>query len=88
MKSIKSIATALLFGAVLSLAACGSGSEHSHEHGTEASMEGHGDDARFTSAYVCPMHCEGSGSAEEGKCPVCGMAYITKADHDKKSHSH
>lgn len=30
----------------------------------------------YTSAYVCPMHCEGSGSAEPGTCPVCGMDYV------------
>lgn len=30
----------------------------------------------YTSAYVCPMHCKGSGSAEAGKCPVCGMDYV------------
>lgn len=30
----------------------------------------------YTSAWVCPMHCEGSGSAEPGKCPVCNMDYI------------
>jgi rubrerythrin len=26
-----------------------------------------------TSAYVCPMGCENSGSDKPGKCPVCGM---------------
>ncbi|HHG84171.1 MAG TPA: hypothetical protein ENJ82_05415, partial [Bacteroidetes bacterium] len=25
----------------------------------------------YTSAFVCPMHCEGSGSDVAGKCPVC-----------------
>ncbi len=30
----------------------------------------------YTSKYVCPMHCEGSGSDNEGKCPACGMAYV------------
>jgi hypothetical protein len=30
----------------------------------------------YTSAYICPMHCEGSGSDEAGKCPVCGMDYV------------
>ena len=29
-----------------------------------------------TSTYVCPMHCEGSGSETEGTCPVCGMDYV------------
>lgn len=30
----------------------------------------------YTSAYICPMHCEGSGSDTAGSCPVCGMDYI------------
>ena len=35
----------------------------------------------YTSAYVCPMHCDGSGSDSAGQCPVCGMDYIK---NDKK----
>jgi hypothetical protein len=46
----------------------GSASEESQE------MEQQGPE--YTSAYICPMHCEGSGSAEPGKCPVCGMDYV------------
>lgn len=30
----------------------------------------------YTSAYVCPMHCEGSGSDTAGLCPVCGMDLV------------
>jgi len=30
----------------------------------------------YTSVYVCPMHCDGSGSKTEGTCPVCGMDYV------------
>lgn len=30
----------------------------------------------YTAAYICPMHCEGSGSTQEGVCPVCGMDYV------------
>lgn len=29
----------------------------------------------YTSAYICPMHCPGSGSSEPGTCPTCGMEY-------------
>jgi hypothetical protein len=42
----------------------------------------------YTSAYVCPMHCEGSGSAEPGKCPVCGMDYVVNEDHKEDGHGH
>ncbi len=45
----------------------------------------------YTSAYVCPMHCEGSGSAEPGKCPKCGMDYVKNEDamgdgHEEHNH--
>ncbi|MDH3650511.1 MAG: hypothetical protein OEQ53_12570 [Saprospiraceae bacterium] len=45
----------------------------------------------YTSAYVCPMHCKGSGSETEGKCPVCDMAYVANPDHaahDGDGHDH
>ena len=69
--------------------------EHSHDtHAEEAGehdhSEGgaHGEGAAFTSAYVCPMHCETSGSDKAGECPVCGMDYVTLADHTKDGHTH
>lgn len=34
----------------------------------------------YTSDYVCPMHCEGSGSDKPGECPVCGMDYVKNDD--------
>ncbi|MEW2921603.1 heavy metal-binding domain-containing protein [Muricauda sp. ANG21] len=40
----------------------------------------------YTSKYVCPMYCEGSGSDEEGKCPVCGMTYVLNEDFKKDGH--
>ncbi len=49
----------------------------------------------YTSAYVCPMHCEGSGSAQPGKCPACKMDYVKNANYkgehkadDPKGHDH
>ena len=60
--------------------------DHAHDEGGTAAA--HGEGAAFTSAYVCPMHCEDSGSEEEGKCPACGMAYIAQADHVKDGHKH
>lgn len=30
----------------------------------------------YTSAYICPMHCEGSGSDSAGTCPTCQMDYV------------
>lgn len=51
-------------------------------------VEGHDKGPAFTSAYVCPMHCTGSGSDQPGKCPVCGMDYIVNTDHAKDGHQH
>jgi hypothetical protein len=60
-----------------------------HENGdADASQEPHGDGPEYTSAYVCPMHCEGSGSDKPGKCPVCGMDYVANTDHMKDGHKH
>lgn len=49
----------------------------------------------YTSAYICPMHCKGSGSDKAGVCPACGMDYVMndkKADdhegHDHEGHDH
>ncbi len=30
----------------------------------------------YTAAYICPMHCKGSGSDKAGTCPVCKMDYV------------
>lgn len=30
----------------------------------------------YTSTYICPMHCEGSGSDSAGICPICEMDYV------------
>ena len=40
----------------------------------------------YTSDYICPMHCEGSGSDKPGTCPVCEMDYV--ANKDKKNSDH
>ena len=58
---------------------------HQHEQGEqqqgqeESSIDKSGKE--YTSAYICPMHCEGSGSETAGKCPKCKMDYIANADH-------
>jgi len=73
----------------------GEGHDHDHadgdhDHDGEGHHEGgeHGEGTAYTAAYVCPMHCEGSGSDAEGKCPVCNMDYIAQAEHTKDGHSH
>jgi hypothetical protein len=65
----------------------------------QQSAEETGQGPEYTSAYVCPMHCEGSGSDQAGSCPVCGMAYVANTDgphadepqdhhHDEEHHHH
>ncbi|MCC6753990.1 MAG: hypothetical protein IT266_08420 [Saprospiraceae bacterium] len=34
----------------------------------------------YTSRYICPMYCKGSGSDQPGTCPVCGMDYVLNED--------
>lgn len=64
------------------MASCGG---KSHSHANDASeMTG----KEYTSAYVCPMHCEGSGSDQPGTCPVCGMDYEKNENHKTDGHKH
>lgn len=37
----------------------------------------------YSSKYICPNHCKGSGSEKPGDCPVCGMEYIENPDYQK-----
>ena len=41
----------------------------------------------YTSAYICPMHCEGSGSESAGTCPVCAMDYKKNDSHKSEENS-
>lgn len=85
-----------LFAAALALASCGSSSGEAHSHNgethsheeTATSTETHTGGKEYSSAYICPMHCEGSGSSQPGTCPVCGMDYVVKVEHIKDGHSH
>ena len=85
MHLLKSMGIAfILTGTALFAASCGGG--HSHEH--EQTEVHHGEGKEYNSDYVCPMHCEGSGSKEAGTCPVCGMDYVTQAEHAEDGHTH
>ena len=60
------------------------GEHHQHsENKKKEQPKGQG-----TGTFYCPMHCEGSGSDEEGNCPKCGMAYVANEDHTDNEHSH
>ncbi|MCB0706819.1 MAG: hypothetical protein KDC34_15995 [Saprospiraceae bacterium] len=62
------------------------GAEAATEAGTEAveavkeAVDQSGPE--YTSAYVCPMHCAGSGSETAGTCPSCGMDYVMNEMHE------
>ncbi|MBK8503533.1 MAG: hypothetical protein IPL46_15760 [Saprospiraceae bacterium] len=92
MKVIRNFA--VLFFAVLAIAlwSCGGNNQsqegHDHEHGDSMEATMHGDGKVYNSSYVCPMHCEGSGSDEAGTCPKCGMNYVAHTDHVKDGHTH
>jgi hypothetical protein len=95
MKIIKAIKNlAILFFAVLAIAlwSCGGNNQshegHDHEHSDTMETSMHGEGKEYTSAYICPMHCEGSGGDEAGSCPKCGMTYVTQADHVMDGHKH
>ena len=83
-----------LFAIGLSLTSCGNKSNNNSK--TEQTAK---QGKEYTSAYVCPMHCEGSGSETAGKCPVCKMDYVANEDykgatgndghgHDHDGHNH
>ncbi len=83
---MKKLILSLFTIAALSFAACGGDHQHGNGDGTEA--KAHGEGKEYTSAYVCPMHCEGSGSDQPGKCPACGMDYVPLAEHTNDGHNH
>ncbi|MCC6816275.1 MAG: hypothetical protein IT267_07690 [Saprospiraceae bacterium] len=67
MKKIVTIITLLFFVFVQCK------DKHQHE-GSKIQKEDQSG-PEYTSAYICPMHCKGSGSDIPGTCPVCGMEY-------------
>lgn len=71
------VLVAVLASTSIAFSSCGGSAVATEEQGKE-----------YTSAYVCPMHCEGSGSEEAGTCPVCGMEYVKNEDHTTDGHSH
>jgi len=58
------------------------------DDGEEVDADADKQGSEYTSAYICPMHCEGSGSDEPGKCPECGMDYVKNEDMPADGHMH
>ena len=99
-KSKNFLAILALLGSLMVLQACGGNTQPAENTATDQpateeaaqtpadtqAPEGQGPE--YTSAYVCPMHCAGSGSDQPGKCPSCGMDYIASADQTDHGHDH
>lgn len=83
MKSFR-IHFIFIFFLALGLASCGNEGSSEATSTEQEAKEG----KEYTSAYVCPMHCEGSGSDEPGKCPVCNMDYVANEDLQEGTHDH
>ena len=67
MKNIKSIKLSFAF---LFLLLCSCSINLSNNDNEKHSSK------EYNSIYVCPMHCEGSGSDSSGTCPKCKMDYV------------
>lgn len=76
----------LLACAVLFTTACGTGSADNSNADTENATGEAGPE--YTSNYICPMHCTGSGSDKAGKCPTCGMDYVMNENAKGASDGH
>ena len=85
---IKNFVLILFAGTLVLLVSCKGKSEKSDGTTTEQMEAAKKQGKEFTSDYVCPMHCEGSGSDVEGSCPKCGMAYVLNEEHKKDGHTH
>lgn len=84
MKYLKIILFGLAFGLFMLACKEPAKTEKSNDQSqseVQASVE-------YTSAYVCPMHCEGSGSDNPGSCPICNMDYVALEEHKSDGHHH
>jgi hypothetical protein len=75
MKNILGLLFAVLFMFLLTTS-CGSSVSKMKDSAKSTIATGIKKGKEYTSKYVCPDHCEGSGSDKAGKCPVCGMDYV------------
>ena len=71
MKSIlKTVIISTVFSTALLFVSCGSKAEKAEEKSETADSK----NQNKTTAYVCPMKCEGEKTYDKaGACPTCGM---------------
>ena len=82
MKRPISMLLSILLIGFMTLSACNSEKSTTNKE-TEANQELQGKE--YTSKYICPMHCEGSGSNETGICPVCKMDYVLNENYKEST---
>ncbi len=68
------ISVSLMFALSFSITSCSGGADKPK---IEKATDKNGPE--YTSQFLCPMSCKGSGSKLPGKCPACGMAYVKNA---------
>ena len=85
MKKFRTILVAMMLVASVSIMSC---KANKKEALTEIETKAENQGKEYTSAYVCPMHCEESGSDTEGKCGSCGMTLVKNEDHTANGHKH
>ena len=86
MKSLKFVLALMIFGLLsVGIYSCGGSKKTSSK--TEQTQDATKQGKEYTSDYICPMHCEGSGSDKPGDCPVCGMEYKKNDKNDTEDHS-
>lgn len=83
MKTVKTILGVLVLTLMLITVSCKDAKKDNATTNTEQAEK-----KEYASAYVCPMHCEGSGSDAQGECPKCGMDYFKNEDHKADGHKH
>ncbi len=85
MKKFRTILAAMMVVASVLMVSC---KDNKKEVETETETNAENQGKEYTSAYVCPMHCEDSGSDKEGTCGTCGMTLVKNEDHKSDGHTH
>jgi len=88
MKNIKTITAVIFLALTLSMVSCKDKVQEGNKNEGVIAEEIAEQGNEYTSTYVCPMHCEDSGSEEEGSCPKCGMTYVVNTEHTADGHKH
>ncbi len=84
MNNLKLVLPILFLALASLMMSCGSGTTDKTQETQEVSKDG----PEYTSAFICPMYCAGSGGDKMGICHDCGMDYIANKKAKKATDSH